>query len=68
MLLTDLVAKLATAETPNMLNINEPMTAPMPMSESAKKVLIKLVNSSGVQVAVDINTAAPTSCEIVSKS
>lgn len=44
-----------------MLNMSDPITAPIPMSESAMNVPIKFVNNSGVQVAVDMNTAAPTS-------
>lgn len=35
------------------------------MSESAKNVPIKFVNNSGVAVAVDIKTAAPTSWKSV---
>lgn len=49
------------AVTPRMLNIREPMIVPRPMSDSAMKVLITLVNISGVAVAVAMNTAAPTS-------
>lgn len=48
--------------TPKILNISEPITVPMPISESVINVLIKLVKSSGVAVAVAINIAAPTSC------
>ena len=35
------------------------------MSESAKNVPIKFVNNSGVAVAVDMKTAAPTSWKSV---
>lgn len=58
---TFLVARLATDATPKIFHINEPITAPSPMSESAIKVLIKFVNSSGIAVADAMNTAAPTS-------
>lgn len=47
--------------TPSMLNISDPITVPTPISESVTKVLIKLVNSSGVAVAVAMKIAAPTS-------
>lgn len=63
--LTALISRDESAVTPKILNINEPMTVPTPMSESVTNVLIRLVKSSGVAVAVAIKTAAPTSyCEI----
>lgn len=56
-----IVAKDATAATPNVLNINEPIIVPRPMSDSVIKVLITFVKNSGVVVAVAINVAAATS-------
>lgn len=52
----------ATAATPNVLNINDPMIVPKPMSDSVTNVLITFVKNSGVVVAVAMNVAAATSC------
>lgn len=51
----------ATAATPNVLNINEPITVPKPISDLVINVLITFVKSSGVVVATAINVAAATS-------
>lgn len=59
--LTLRVAIEATAATPNVLNINEPMMVPRPMSDSVINVLITFVKNSGVVVAVAINVAAAKS-------
>lgn len=52
---------LATAATPSVLNISDPIIVPIPRSESVINVLMTFVNSSGVVVAVAINVAAATS-------
>lgn len=44
-------ARDATAATPNVLNINEPIIVPSPMSDSVTNVLITFVKNSGVVVA-----------------
>lgn len=59
--LTALISNADSAVTPKILNINEPMIVPTPISESVTNVLITLVNSSGIAVAVAMKTAAPTS-------
>lgn len=51
----------ATAATPNVLNINEPIMVPKPISDSVTNVPITLVKNSGVVVATAINVAAATS-------
>lgn len=61
-LLTFCVANEATAATPNVLNIREPIIVPKPMSDSVINVLITFVKNSGVVVAVAINVAAAKSC------
>lgn len=60
--LTALIRIDDSAVTPKILNIRLPITVPTPISESVTNVLITLVNSSGIAVAVAMNTAAPTSC------
>lgn len=57
-------ANEATAATPSVLNINEPMIAPRPISDSAMNVLMTLVKNSGVVVAIAMNVAAATSCKM----
>lgn len=52
--ITETDAMPATAATPSVLNIKDPITVPSPMSESITNVLIILVKNSGVVVAVDI--------------
>lgn len=55
------LARDATAATPSVLNINEPIIVPKPISDSVMNVLITFVKNSGVVVAVAINVAAATS-------
>lgn len=50
----------ASAATPNVLNNNDPIIVPSPMSDSVN-VLITLVKNSGVVVAVAIKVAAARS-------
>lgn len=50
----------ATAATPNVLNNNEPIIVPSPMSDS-ENVLITFVKNSGVVVATAIIVAAARS-------
>lgn len=54
-------ARPPTAATPSVLKSMEPRMVPSPMSESVTKVLIRLVNNSGVVVAMDMKVAAATS-------
>lgn len=61
-LLTLCVASDATAATPSVLNMREPIIVPRPMSDSVINVLITFVKNSGVVVAVAINVAAAKSC------
>lgn len=58
------MAREATAATPSVLNINEPIIVPKPMSDSVMNVLITLVKNSGVVVAVAMNVAAAKSCHV----
>ena len=55
------LARPATAATPRVLNMSDPMIVLTPISESVIKVLIKFVKNSGIVVAVAINVAAATS-------
>ena len=59
---TLILARPATAATPNVFTISDPMMVPTPMSESVTNVLITFVKNSGAVVAVAINVAAATSC------
>lgn len=61
---TFIVAIAATAATPSVLNMSDPIIVPIPISDSATNVLITLVNSSGVVVAVAIKVAAATSYRV----
>lgn len=47
----------ASAATPSVLNINEPITVPSPRSDSLN-VLMTFVKNSGAVVATAINVAA----------
>lgn len=66
-LLTFRVARDATAATPSVLNISEPIIVPKPISDSVINVLITLVKNSGVVVAVAMNVAAATSLKNTKK-
>lgn len=67
-MLTFRVARDATAATPSVLNINEPIIVPKPISDSVINVLITLVKNSGVVVAVAMNVAAAKSLRNINKS
>lgn len=46
--------------TPRVLNMEEPTTVPIPISDSVRNVPIRFMNNSGVEVAMDIKVAAAT--------
>lgn len=60
-ILTLMAAREPIDATPNELNIDDPTIVPIPKLDPVMKVAIKLVNSSGQDVATDIKVAAPTS-------
>lgn len=66
-MLTFLVARDATAATPSVLNISDPIIVPKPISDSVINVLITLVKNSGVVVAVAMNVAAARSLKKINK-
>lgn len=61
--LTLLAVRPPRAATPRVLNIDDPTTVPIPISDSVMKVPIILTNSSGADVAIAIKVAAATSCK-----
>lgn len=61
LVLTNGAAIPPMAATPRALNIEEPTIVPIPISDFVMNVPIMLVNSSGVEVAIDMNVAAATS-------
>lgn len=58
---TPTAAKPPQAATPKVLKTPDPTTAPIPRSDSVRKVPITFTKSSGVHVAIAMNVAAATS-------
>lgn len=68
MIITPLSTKPIIAATTIILNISDPTTFPIPISDSAKNVLMVLAKNSGIVVAVAINVAAATSFNLQKKN
>jgi hypothetical protein len=60
--LTEEATSPPKAATPRVLNIDDPTTVPIPISDSVRNVPMIFTNNSGADVAIDIKVAAATSC------